>query len=180
MANYALLTAVGPDRPGIVAGVSAVFYRTGCNIEDSKMARLGGTFACMLVLRLPDGLTSQQLAEPLEAVRAELGLWLRLSDLSPAEAVEPAPDLARHVVDVYGADRPGIVYEVAAHLAAHSVNITNLTTRVLHRTPTMYVMSIEIEVPNFVDTTQLEADLSEIGRRIDVDVTLERKPDADA
>ena len=180
MASYALLTAVGPDRPGIVAGVSAVFYRAGCNIEDSKMARLGGTFACMLVLRLPDGLTSQQLAEPLDAVRAELGLWLRLSDLSPAEAVEPTPDSARHVVDVYGADRPGIVYEVAAHLAAHSVNITNLTTHVLHRTPTMYVMSIEIEVPNFVDTTQLEADLSEIGRRIDVDVTLKRKPDADA
>ncbi len=180
MANFALLTAVGPDRPGIVAGVSAVFYQAGCNIEDSKMARLGGTFACMLVLRLPDGMTSQQLAEPLDAVRAELGLWLRLSDLSPAEAVEPTPDSARHVVDVYGADRPGIVYEVAAHLADHSVNITNLTTHVLHRTPTMYVMSIEIEAPNFVDTTQLEADLSEIGRRIDVDVTLKRKPDADA
>ena len=60
MANYALLTAVGNDRPGIAAGVAKVLYDAGCNIEDSEMARLSGQFAIMLMLRLPEGLTSSQ------------------------------------------------------------------------------------------------------------------------
>ncbi len=60
MANYALLSAVGKDKPGIVAAVSAVLFQAGCNIEDSTMARLGGDFAIMLMLRLPEGFTSQQ------------------------------------------------------------------------------------------------------------------------
>ena len=63
MPNYALMTAVGQDRPGIVSAVSGVLFDSECNIEDSEMARLGGTFAIMLVLRLPEGLISRQLEE---------------------------------------------------------------------------------------------------------------------
>ncbi len=50
MAGYALLSALGKDRPGIVAGISEVLVRADCNIEDSSMTRLGESFACMLVV----------------------------------------------------------------------------------------------------------------------------------
>ena len=60
MANYALLTANGKDRPGIVAAIARVLLESDCNIEDSQMARLGPDFACMLVLRMPEGLLGDQ------------------------------------------------------------------------------------------------------------------------
>ena len=42
---HVAVTAVGADRPGIVAAVSRALYDVGGNIEDSRMAILGGHFA---------------------------------------------------------------------------------------------------------------------------------------
>ena len=40
MSNRWIVTALGQDRPGIVAGVTEVLYKLGCNLEDSAMTRL--------------------------------------------------------------------------------------------------------------------------------------------
>ena len=42
MPNYALLTASGLDRPGIVAGITGVLLESDCNIEDSQMSHFLG------------------------------------------------------------------------------------------------------------------------------------------
>ena len=36
--RFMVLTAIGPDRPGIVKEVAAVIHAEGCNLEDSRMA----------------------------------------------------------------------------------------------------------------------------------------------
>ena len=50
MTHFAV-TAVGADRPGIVAAVTGAFAEHGCNLEDSSMTILRGQFAMMLVSR---------------------------------------------------------------------------------------------------------------------------------
>ncbi|MBZ0186776.1 MAG: hypothetical protein K8F91_11050, partial [Candidatus Obscuribacterales bacterium] len=45
MNNQLLVTAVGEDRPGIVARVTEVLSGHGANLEASRMAILGGEFA---------------------------------------------------------------------------------------------------------------------------------------
>ncbi|MBV8303503.1 MAG: amino acid-binding protein, partial [Acidimicrobiia bacterium] len=47
MGHYAV-SAVGADRPGIVAAVTRVFVEHGCNLEDTSMTILRGHFAMML------------------------------------------------------------------------------------------------------------------------------------
>nr|WP_279384415.1 ACT domain-containing protein [Geotalea toluenoxydans] len=36
------VTVISKDRPGIVADISEVLYRLGCNLEDSSCTMLGG------------------------------------------------------------------------------------------------------------------------------------------
>ena len=48
------VTAIGADRPGIVAAVTGVLTDHGGNIEDSTMSILGGHFAMMLVVAEAD------------------------------------------------------------------------------------------------------------------------------
>ncbi len=48
MSTRWIVTALGKDRPGIVAGITKILYQLGCNLEDSAMTRLGGEFAVML------------------------------------------------------------------------------------------------------------------------------------
>src|SRR5207237_7212888 len=52
MAHFAV-TAVGVDRPGIVAGLTGVFVEHGCNLEDCSMTILRGHFAMTLVVDAP-------------------------------------------------------------------------------------------------------------------------------
>ena len=176
MANYALLTANGKDRPGIVAAITRVLLASDCNIEDSQMARLGPDFACMLVLRMPEGLLADQLAEFLSPLGCEMGLRVHLQDLRPEEAGEPGGDQPRHLIHVYGADRKGIVARISEHLAAQSVNITNLQTEVIHQHRPQYVMTMEVELPAFIDAARLESELAAIGKEIEVTVSMKPKP----
>ncbi len=178
MANYALLTASGIDRPGIVAAITKVLVESDCNIEDSQMARLGPDFACMLMIRMPEGMVGDQLGKLLTGTADNLGLRVHLQDLRPEEAGEICPDRPKHLIHVYGADRKGIVHRISQHLAEKSVNITNLHTEVIHHEKPLYVMMIEVEIPSFVDAGRLQDELASIGKEIEVVVSLKPKADA--
>jgi glycine cleavage system transcriptional repressor len=142
------------------------------------MARLGGTFSIMLVLRLPEGLISRQLEERMKPVTDEFRLWVRLEDMRPEEAVEPSPDTLKHVIHVYGADKKGIVHRITKHLADQSVNITNLHTQAIRHDQPLYVMLIEVEVPPYVDVGGLQDELNKIGRSLNVHISFKPKDDA--
>src|SRR3954470_21471930 len=48
--DYAILTALGTDRPGIVDELSQFIFDRGGNIEDSRMVNLRGQFAIMVLV----------------------------------------------------------------------------------------------------------------------------------
>lgn len=136
--RQAVVSAFGPDRPGIVAGVTRVLLEHGCNIADSHMGLLSGRFTMMLVVTAPDGLRERRFADDLEGAARALGL-----DAIHAEYVgDPAPAAPpTHVVSVYGADHPGIVAAVTGALAAAGAGITDLRTRLAGE---LYVMTLEV------------------------------------
>lgn len=136
------VTAIGQDRPGIVAAVSGALLELQGNVEDSQMSILGGHFAVMLLVRVPEGTDRAQVAERLGRVRDELALEaLTVADVGAgADPVRPT-----HVLSVYGADRPGIVHEISSALAGLGVNITDLETKLVGTDEApVYVMAMEI------------------------------------
>src|SRR4051794_8944893 len=82
MADYAILTAVGADRPGLVDEVSEFIFDRGGNIEDSRMVNLRGQFAMMLLVGgttdMMAGLQSQ-----LPALEQQTGLHAELHAARP-------------------------------------------------------------------------------------------------
>src|SRR4030095_915502 len=44
------LSAIGRDRPGIVADLAELIYECDCNLADSRMTILGSEFAVLLLL----------------------------------------------------------------------------------------------------------------------------------
>ena len=135
---HAVVSALGPDRPGIVARVTRVLLEHGCNVADSHMGLLSGRFTMMLVVAVPEGLRERRFSEDLERAARELGL-----DGIHAEYVgEAAPAApATHVVSVCGDDHPGIVAAVTEALAAGGASVTDLRSRLADD---RYVMTIEV------------------------------------
>jgi glycine cleavage system transcriptional repressor len=165
------LSAIGRDRPGIVAEVTAVLLEHHVNVEDSQMSILRGHFAMMLIVAAPDGLERDRLAADLDAVAARLELEaLALRDVGELEAPGPEPS---HMVTVYGVDHPGIVHGTAAALAERGVDITDLNTRLVEEDgEPLYVLMMEVAVPAGVGAAEIEVALDDVATREGVEVTL--------
>jgi glycine cleavage system transcriptional repressor len=164
--DYAV-SAIGRDRPGIVAAISEVLFELGGNIDDSQMSILHGHFAVMLVVSVPERVGRDELAARLGQVRERLGLeGLAVSELDEL-AGTAAPT---HVLTVYGADHPGIVHAVSKALAERGANITDLRTRRTSAEEPLYVMVIEIAVHG--DEEELRKAMAGVAEDAAVEVSL--------
>jgi glycine cleavage system transcriptional repressor len=158
VATFAL-SALGVDRPGIVAAVAEVLVRHGVNVEDSQMSILGGNFGMVLILRAPEGVEFSTLRSQLEQLGEQLGLEaVTLSEVADAATERPEPT---HAITVYGADHPGIVHAVAAAIARADINITNLTTRLVSEEQPLYVMVLEVAAPEGIEPERVLAPVAD-------------------
>ncbi|MBW3668423.1 MAG: ACT domain-containing protein [Actinobacteria bacterium] len=170
MAHFAV-SAVGADRPGIVAAVTGVLVDTGCNIEDSSMSILRGHFAMMLVVAGPADLDADRLEQALAGPAADFDLVLAVRAID--DDVPTSPEGDEWTVSVYGADRPGIVHEVTRLLAETGVNITDLTTRVIGDVDRpVYAMLIDATLPDGLDAASVNDRLNELGRELGVECAM--------
>jgi glycine cleavage system transcriptional repressor len=160
------VTAVGADRPGIVAAVAEVLHDVGGNVEDSAMTILGGHFAIVLLVSSP--VAAEELRASLAPVADRLGLTVSVS----GAAGQSTGAEATHLLSVYGADKPGILAGVTRALADEGANITDLETRVLSAgSDPVYAMVVELVVGAGGEGA-LAAALDEVCETLGVDHTL--------
>lgn len=174
MLQNIVLTAVGSDRPGIVAAVSRVLYDTGCNIEDSSMTLLKGEFAMILIISLKEDIAIEEFDKKFDSLRETLKLSIHLRELSKEEMVHEADVHAnRYMISVYGVDKPGIVFNVTKMLSDKKINITDVNTCVTGtKDESVYIMILEVEVPEKISEEQLRKKLEDLGGKLNVDVSI--------
>lgn len=170
--SHVVVTAVGLDRPGIVAAVTGVLVHHGANLEDTAMTRLGGHFAMVLVVEVPGDEDAAALESALAAETEGLTVTVR-----PIDDVDDVGTRGGGwAVTVHGADRPGIVHLVTSLLAGHRANIVDLSTRRLTTDAGAgYVVLLEVELPDDADVEGLVADLDALAADLGVDIHL--RPD---
>lgn len=127
MATFTL-TCIGDDRAGLVSDLSGPIHAHGASWHRSQMARLGGKFAGILLLEVPDA-KADALAADLRAL-GDRGLVVTLERTDAPTAGSPEESTLCWNLELLGADRPGIVAEVSAALAREQVSIEELTTDV--------------------------------------------------
>jgi glycine cleavage system transcriptional repressor len=161
------VTVVGQDRPGIVASIARSLFEHGCNLEDATSTILRGNFAMVLIVRAPADRELKDLQEGLDAAARSSRVSVAVGELDAA-ATDVSPPT--HMVSVYGADRPGIVFRVAEELARQKANVTDLTSRVIGSDEQpVYALMLEVAAPEGAD---LEASLESLKTELGVDVTV--------
>lgn len=160
----------------MVAQVTRILFETGCNIADSSMTRLGGEFTVMLVVWLPDGLSTADLHTKLSPVANEMALEHHIKELNSTLALNPNPTQPERecIISVLGADHPGIVYRVADLIEKTGGNISDLYTQVIGSSARpIYSMIIETEYPDNLESSNIEtsnnqqSNLEDIQERFD-------------
>jgi len=172
-ASHLVLTAVGPDRPGLVRAISSVVLGASASVEDSRMAILGGEFALIMLVSGAEAAVSRVEREAL-ALETELGLKFLFKRTSAESRREFLP----YVIKVTGLDRPGIVHAVTDLLAKRAVNVASFESRVTFAPDTgtpLFVLEADLQAPSEVTLAELERELARLCQDENLDFSLEAK-----
>lgn len=168
-----VITAVGPDRPGLVNELSGFLLDAGANIADSRMVNLRGRFAVLLLVEAGDD-AARIVRERASAAGARMGLQITLGPEAPPAA--PAGPGVPYRLRTYAMDQPGIVHRITRLLHTHGVNIEELQTRLQPGSYTgtpLFSMEMRLTVPARVAVKQLRAELDELCGSLNCDVDLD-------
>ena len=171
MMRQLVLTIVANDRPGIVQAVAEVVARHGANWMDSSMVRLGGEFAGIARISVPEEST-----DALQASLAALkGDGLTITVQTAREEPPPMAGTSAHLM-VSGADPPGIVRDISMSLADCGVSIEELHTEQFPASMTgqsMFQASALVVIPSGQGLDILRERLERLAQDIMVEIDIQ-------
>lgn len=177
MQSSLILTIIGEDRPGLVESLSRVITAHGGNWLESRMARLAGRFAGILMVAVAEAHVAA-LAEALRGLEAD---GLKLTIL--ADGVETAAETRRAVsVELIGHDHPGIVHDLSHALASCNVNIDELETRCSNASwsgESLFQATARLRLPPTVSIDELRHILESLAKDLMVDIMLDESDHPD-
>ena len=169
-----ILIVTGSDRPGLTKVLADAVHAAGGNWLESHLSRLGGKYVGSVLVEL-DAAALPELEAQVRSVDTN---GLRVS-VVPADD-EPQPGGEALTVELVGQDRPGIVREVTAVLAALGVNIDSLTTateRGAWSGEPLFRARAKVTLPPGVDQDEVQAALEGISGEVMVDFTVRKAAD---
>lgn len=170
--DYLVITASGEDRVGLVERFTGRILDAACNIEESRMALLGGHFAIiMLISGRWDALS--KLEDRLDGLGEELGLTIIHKRTRHLERTRP---LVPYRIEVVAMDHPGIVHSLADFFARQGINIEELSTDTYpapHTGTPMFSVSMTVGIPADMHIPMLRSDFLEYCDGLNLDAIFE-------
>jgi glycine cleavage system transcriptional repressor len=167
-----IITAIGPDRPGMVGELTSHLHKAGGNIIDSRMVNLRGEFAMLILLECVSA-SIEPLRRDVSEVGKKMGLHLEMTEQRGAQRIVQGLPFR---LKTYSMDQPGIVARLSHILRAHGVNIEELSARQesapFAGTP-LFLTEFRLTVPATAALGKLRADLESVGAELNCDIDLD-------
>lgn len=167
--NSLFISAIGPDRPGIVSEISGVITSHGGNVEESRMSRLGSEFAIIMIVSVsPDWE---------ESLKVTLKSISKLTIITKPTKTKKTRENIKCNIYLSGADNEGIVDVLSKYLAGKSINILEMQTHISNApvtgTPLFNLKTITV-VPENLNISDIQSDLNQISQKLGIEITVDQ------
>jgi glycine cleavage system transcriptional repressor len=145
MKQHLAISAIGPDRTGLVHDLTRVISDCGGSIGDSRMAALGNEFAVVLLVS-GNWHSLAKLETELAKFAAESELTLHLRRTEPRATRADLP----YTIDAVCLDQTGVVSGLAGFCAQRGIDIAQVSTQSYAAANTgaqMFAVQMNISVP---------------------------------
>src|SRR5215468_2989712 len=163
--QYLVLSALGADRPGLVAEMTDYLCERGVNIEDSRMAVLGGEFGILVLISGNETSIARVVADKPELeAKTKLGILLRRTK-SPEE--HRRASVIPCIVTADAIDHEGIVRAVALAISHLGINIVSLETTTYNAPVTgspLFRLEVQVDLPRGISLAHLRAQMAEVAQ----------------
>lgn len=172
----AIISVIGPDKPGIIAAVSMALYKLKCNIENVSQTILQGEFSGIFIITLGHPLSAATLQASLRQRLAPLGQHVHVKELGQ-EAPDPNFEGSEpFVVTTRGPDRKGLVAHIAGVIAKFGVNVTHLQAVFKGGAdPLNNMMIYEVDIPKSTDAKEFGAALRREAAELGLDISIQHR-----
>jgi glycine cleavage system transcriptional repressor len=178
--RQALVTIVGPDRPGIVHLVSKVLASQGCRILSVSQTTLLGQFAGLFAADVPETMTYESLGR--EFSRCLEGQNLSHWIAPPADDGDQVKTESEpYVLTIVGPDRLEVIPEVTKTVAAFEANIDNLRAVTIDNgnngngPASPLAIVFEITVPAVTQKNVFRQALSLVAEELGIEISLQHR-----
>ena len=166
--NRLIISAFGPDKPGIVSELSGVITSHGGNVEESRMIKLGSDFTIILLVTVSnEWLESLRVA--LQAVQV-LTISTKLTTKEDSYVRDNSYNLT-----LTGADNEGIVHKVTEYLSSQAINIEEMETETTNAPVSgiaLFQMKAAISLSDNLQVSEIQAELQQIASDLGVEISL--------
>ncbi len=170
MQKNLVITLTGPDQVGLVERFTKLVLEYHGNVDASRMARLGGVFAILMLVTVPE--------EDFDAFRTEIrnlrkeGFKLTTNETEQSDSQQYTGWMP-YEIELRGADHEGILHGVTRFLAEKGINIETLDTNMVKAPMSgipLFMMDAVVVVPPGINPHQWRDGLEEIGDRLNVEI----------
>lgn len=171
--TQSVLTIFGKDRPGIIAEVTGVLYKSRSNLEDISMTILEGEFSMIMIVDMPSRAAALETRRKMESFAAKTGMVVHWKELDhrAAKGEKHARGSTTHILTAAGKDRTGIVHRISSLFAKEGLNITDLNSRILPgKKADMYVVVLEVDVPQSKKLNVLHGKIGRLAKKLGIDI----------
>lgn len=164
--DFAVITATGKDKPGLIAEITGVMAQANVNIVDIEAFSMRGLFAIFMIVDCRAALTP---IEGLEAQLLDIGSRIGLEvNMEPYVAGRRKAEKKLSLLTTLGMDRPGIVARVSRFLFEKNANIERIRMIASGELNAMEITTDISDVPfSFVDFRDgLEDACAEVGQDV--------------
>jgi len=166
-----VISVLGTDRPGIMAGVSKILFEKSCNIEDVAQTIIQTEFAAIFIASIPEDLLSE-----LQTNLEPLGLRFLLKPLEAPKEPPTPPVSEPFVITTTGPDRLGLVAGITDVIALFGGNITNLKAAFRGGDdPSQNTMIYEVDIPLETDRQSFREALQERAKDLGLELNLQHR-----
>ena len=167
-----VLTALGPDRPGIVDTISKYIFKHNGNIEDSRMAVLGSEFAMIMLIS-----GSMETISAIRQNKSEIEKEGGISIVVKETRIRSKPkDIIPYKITVTCLDHPGVVHQISSLIASNGINIEAMETESYEAPITgsqLFRFEAIVSIPASKSKSGLKKDLDILAEENNFDLRME-------
>lgn len=168
--EFVILNAIGEDRVGIVDDLAGFVSTCGGNIEESRMAVLGGDFAVIMLVS-GSGDSVKKIVQGSDPIGQKLGL-----SLTVRKTKQPSPALGGrpYSLESVSLDAPGILHAITSIFKENAVAIEEVTTVTSPAPMTgapMFIVKASVIIPKDIPAGKIKEKLLYLAEKMDLDLS---------
>ena len=170
MQKNLVITLTGPDQVGLVERFTKLVLDHHGNVDASRMARLGGVFAILMLVSVPE-----QDFEAFRTVIRDLrkeGFKLTTNETEQFDSYQYEGWMP-YEVELRGADHEGILHGVTHHFAEWGINIETMDTNMVKAPMSgipLFMMEGIVVAPPGLNAQEWRDGLVDIGDQLNVEI----------